>query len=394
MAVATALLLPTDHPIHRVQRVALGLSGLGLVGCIAFGLADVDAFLQAWLVAWYYCVGTALGCLGVLMLTHVTGGAWGASIRRVLEAGARTLPLLAVAFLPIVFGMPHVYEWANPDLVRHDELLQWKAPYLNVPFFLARAVIYFALWIGLTRLLTSWSLEQDRTGDRRLLTKLEYLSRGGIVALVATMTFASFDWTMSLQPPWYSSIYGAIFVAASGISAFAIAIVATALLVSAPPVRGVVGLDQLHDLGKLQLGFVMIWAYFSLSQGLIIFAANLPEEITWYLARTNGGWQYLFEALALFQFCVPFLLLLSRPLKRNPNRLAGVALLLLAVRYVDSFWVIMPAFQTAGHARFVVHPVDLAALLAVGGAWVWFFVRNLEGRSLVPLRDPSLPVVP
>ena len=394
MAVASALLLPADHPIHRVQRTALGLGALGLAGCVAFGLADPDQFLRSWLVAWYYCVGAALGCLGVLMITHVTGGAWGASVRRVLEAGARTLPLLALLFVPIALGLPRIYEWANPEAVRHDELLQWKSLYLNVPFFLARTVLYFVIWITITRVLTGWSLEQDRTGDPRLLTKLEYLSRGGLVTLVLTMTFAAFDWTMSLQPHWYSTIYGVIFIGASGISAFSLAIVLTSLLVERPPVAGIVRVDQLHDLGKLLLGFVMLWAYFSLSQGLIIYAANLPEEITWYIARTSGGWQYLFMALALFQFAVPFLLLLSRPLKRSPSRVALVALLLLAIRYVDTFWVIMPAFQEAGHAHLAVHPLDLAALLAVGGPWLWLFVRGLEGQPLVPLRDPSLPVVP
>jgi hypothetical protein len=334
----------------------------------------------------------SLGCLGVLMITHVTGGAWGAAARRLLEAGARTLPLMALLFVPIALGVHHIYEWADPDVVAKDVILQGKTPYLNVPFFVARAIFYFVVWIGMTTLLVRWSHEQDESGDPRLIVKLEYLSRGGLVALVLTMTFAAFDWTMSLQPHWFSTIYGVIFIGASGISGFAIVLVMSAFLATRAPLENVVRADQIHDLGKLMLGFVMLWAYFSLSQGLIIYAANLPEEITWYLARTSGGWQYLFMALALFQFGVPFLLLLSRPLKRNPYRVAGVALLLLLVRVVDAYWVIMPAFQH-DHPHLVVHPLDLAALLAVGGPWLWLFVRQLEDQPLVPLRDPSLPVL-
>ena len=390
MDAASPLLLPEDHPLHRVQRVAVGISAIALVVCVLAGFGNLTQFLRSYLVAYVFWVGGALGCLALLMIHHVTGGAWGVAIRRLLESGARTLPTMAILFLPIAFGVRRLYEWAQPERVAQDPLLQHKALYLNVPFFLGRTALYFLAWSLVVRALTRWSLRQDASFDPVPGQRLELISRGGLLLMGLTMTFAAVDWTMSLQPHWYSTIYGVIFMGGCALTAFAIVIPTVALLSVNPPVAGHVSDDQLSDLGKLLLAFVMLWAYFSLSQFLITWSGNLPEEITWYLDRIQGGWLWVIIAIVLFQFVMPFILLLSYRLKRRARSIATVALMLIVIRFVDVFWIITPAFDPG---RLTVHVLDLAAVLALGGFWVWLFVRQLEGRPLLPLRDPTLPVL-
>ena len=384
------LVLPEDHPLRRVQRIAVGVSGVALLVCALAGFGDLTQLLRSYLVAYVFWVGGALGCLAILMIHHVTGGAWGVAIRRLLESGARTLPAMAVLFLPIAFGVRRLYEWAQPERVAHDPLLQHKALYLNVPFFLVRTALYFLAWSLVVRALTRWSLRQDASFDPVPGQRMELISRGGLLLMGLTMTFAAVDWTMSLQPHWYSTIYGVIFMGGCALTAFAIVIPTVALLSVNPPVAGHVSDDQLSDLGKLLLAFVMLWAYFSLSQFLITWSGNLPEEITWYLDRIQGGWLWVIIAIVLFQFVMPFVLLLSYRLKRRARGVATVALMLIVIRFVDVFWIITPAFDPG---RLSVHVLDLAAVLALGGFWVWLFVRQLEGRPLLPLRDPTLPVL-
>ena len=384
------LVLPEDHPLRRVQRIAVGVSAVALLVCALAGFGDLTQLLRSYLVAYVFWVGGALGCLAILMIHHVTGGAWGVAIRRQLESGARTLPTMAVLFLPIAFGVRRLYEWAQPERVAHDPLLQHKALYLNVPFFLGRTALYFLAWSLVVRALTRWSLRQDASFDPVPGQRMELISRGGLLLMGLTMTFAAVDWTMSLQPHWYSTIYGVIFMGGCALTAFAIVIPTVALLSVNPPVAGHVSDDQLSDLGKLLLAFVMLWAYFSLSQFLITWSGNLPEEITWYLDRIQGGWLWVIIAIVFFQFVMPFILLLSYRLKRRARSVATVALMLIVIRFVDVFWIITPAFDPG---RLSVHVLDLAAVLAVGGFWVWLFVRQLEGRPLLPLRDPTLPVL-
>jgi hypothetical protein len=383
------LLLDADHALVRFQRPALigGLTGLalGLIGAIV----APEQFFRSYLTAYLFWCGIALGSLAILMLQHITGGAWGAVIRRVLESATRTLPLLALLFLPLLFGLAHLYEWAQPEHVAHDEILQHKAIYLNVPFFLTRAVLYFAVWLILARLLNRWSLEQDSTPLDRQGVRLEYLSRGGLLLYGLTMTFASIDWVMSLEPHWFSTIYGILFVGGQVLSAFAFVIPILMLLTDRPPMSEIVSADQFQDLGKLLLAFVMLWAYFSFSQFLIIWSGNLPEETPWYVNRLHGGWQWVGVAQIVLHFALPFGILLSRNLKRNARLLSMVAIGVVFMRFVDLYWLITPAFSPGALA---VHWLDVVTLIGVGGVWLAFFVNQLKGRPLLPLRDPSLPL--
>jgi hypothetical protein len=388
-ALRSKLLLDDDHALVRLQRPAL----LGGLGALALGLIGAifapQQFFRSYLIAYLFWCGIALGSLAILMLQHITGGAWGAVIRRVLESATRTLPLLALLFLPLVFGLSHLYEWAQPEHVAHDEILQHKAIYLNVPFFLARAALYFGVWLLLARFLNRWSLEQDSIPQEQQGVRLEYLSRGGLLLYSLTMTFASIDWVMSLEPHWFSTIYGLLFVGGQVLSAFAFVIPILMLLTDRPPMSEIVSADQFQDLGKLLLAFIMLWAYFSFSQFLIIWAGNLPEETPWYVNRLHGGWQWIGVAQIVLHFALPFGILLSRDLKRNARLLSMVAIGVVSMRFVDLYWLVTPAFSPRALS---VHWLDLATLVGVGGVWLAFFVNQLKGRPLLPLQDPSLPL--
>ena len=380
----------------RSRALIAGIAGLVLCG-IGF-VVDRDHFFRSWLVAYLLFLGIALGSMGLLMIQHVSGGAWGV-FRRVFEASSRTLPFLALLFLPIVLGMGTLYSWTHPDHVAADEVLQHKAPYLNITFFLARALVYFAGWIAIAWTITRWSKQQDE-GDMSVNLRLQYLSGAGLVFYAFAATFAGIDWVMSINPHWFSTLFGFIFIGGHGLAALSFTIVISTVLAHRSPMEHVFKPSHFHDLGKLSLAFVMLWAYFNFSQYMLVYAANLVEEIPYFITRISNGWQYLALFLVLFQFAIPFLLLLSRDLKRTPHRLVWVSLALIAVRYVDLFMLVSPEFAPSGAnlhlvegedaAGFYVHWLDLAAPLAIGGLWLWMFFTQLAQRPLLPLADPYL----
>src|SRR5918996_6022608 len=299
-------------------RALIG-GGLFLVVLILVAFINHERFHEAYLIGWTFWTGIAVGSLALLMLQHLTGGGWGFVIRRVLEAATRTLPVMALLFVPIILGAHDVYHhWLDPEELEKHAVVQFKSPYLNLQFFIVRTGIYFGAWIALAFFLNKWSLAQDRTADNRYTRNMRLLSGPGMVALIFTVTFASIDWYMSLEPEWFSTIYGFIFVAAWTLSALAFTIAALAVLSKDEPLKRIVAPLHFHDLGKLLLALVMLWAYFAFSQYLIIWSGNLPEEIGWYLRRTHGAWGAVIVTIAILHFGAPFLFLLSRGVKRNP----------------------------------------------------------------------------
>jgi hypothetical protein len=324
-------------------------------------------------------------------------------VRRVFEASSKTLPLMAVLFVPVVLGMQTLYPWTHPDLVAADEILQHKALYLNTPFFLGRAVFYFAGWILLAWLLGRMSRAQDE-GDDGATERMRRLSGGGLVFYAFTVTAAAIDWVMSLTPHWFSTLFGFIFVGTQGLSAFAFTIIIMVFLARRAPMDQVFKAHHFHDMGKFTLAFVMLWAYFQFSQYMLIFSANVLEEIPYYLSRVDHGWQYVGIFLVVFKFFVPFALLLSRDVKRASNRLVLIACWLLLVRFVDNLFLVSPEFDPTGMSlhmeagaeagehvsAFFIHWLDLAAPVAIGGLWLWLFFVNLRSRPLLPVRDPYL----
>jgi hypothetical protein len=323
------------------------------------------------------------------MIQHLTGGRWGLAIRRLLEAGTRTVPVLVLLFLPVVVGLKRIYPWAGSEqsdaTIRHA--IEIKHAYLNVPFFLGRAAFYFAVWFLLAYFLNRVSLETDAGMDLRRARLMRSISGGGLLLMGLTITFMSMDWAMSLDPRWFSTIYGMLFMIGTALSALALCIVVITRIMGTGPLSVVANADTLHDLGKLMLAFIMVWAYFSFSQFLIIWSGNLPEEIPWYLRRYHGTWKLIGLFLVVFHFAVPFLILLSRSVKRRAKTVGMIALWILAVRAVDLFWLVRPEFPPSG---FALHWLDLTLAVGLGGVWLGVFARQLKTRPLLPLGEPEV----
>jgi len=372
--------------LARHQRTLLLAGALGAVVSLGGALLNFTQFMQSYLMAYMLCLGVTLGSLALGMVHQLSGGAWGVVIRRPIGAAARVLPVMTALFLPIALGMSRLYPWTNADLVAHDEVLRHKQLYLNTPFFLARAALYFLVWNLLSYFLNAWSLEQDRNPDPRIARRMQQLSAGGLLAYGLTITFAAFDWLMSLEPHWFSTIYGVLIMGGQGLSALAFLIVALVWLSRRPPLDRIVVAAHFHDLGNLLLAFVMLWAYFSFSQYLIIWSGNLPAEITWYTHRLQTGWRWVGTLLVLFHFAVPFVLLLSRAVKRDPRMLVKVAIAVLIVRLLDLFWLIAPEFHPAGIA---VSWLDVVLPMTLGAIWLGCFIRQLRGRAILPVHDPE-----
>jgi hypothetical protein len=383
MNTAESLDLQLEFLQRRVWLVGISGLFLGLVGLIL----SPTQFFRSYLFAYLFWLGITLGSCAIVMIYHLVGGAWGFVIRRVLEAGTRTLPLMAVLFVPLLFGLSYIYEWARPEAVAGDELLQHKSVYLNRPFFIFRTILYFTVWLGLVRFLNKWSLAQDHTGDPALARRMEMLSGPGLVLYGGAVTFASIDWGMSLDPHWFSTIYGILWMVGQVLTALAFAIIVTRLLANREPLAGMLAPSHFHDLGNLLLAFVMLWAYVSFSQFLIIWSGNLTEEIPWYLRRLHGGWQEIGVVLITYHFALPFLILLSRRAKQSSLMLAFIAGGLLLMRLIDMYWFIAPEFHSSVGSA--LHLLDLLTWIGVGGIWIAGFIGQLRGRPLLPLHDPQ-----
>lgn len=371
---------------NRIQMLALGAGVVGLVLLVAGWFLSPAQFFPAYLVGFILWLQVALGCLAILMVYNMTGGGWGYVTQRILRAGLLTLPLLAVLFIPLLLGLPILYEWARPDAVAHDELLQHKALYLNAPFFIGRAVIYFVVWLGLAFLLNRWLLQLDSSFDIVSGRRLRALSGLGLGAFGLTITFASIDWMMSIEPHWFSTIYGFMFATGAVAAAFAFVIIALNWLMKRTPLAAAVASLNVNDLGNFLLAGVMLWAYMTLSQYLIIWSGNLAEETPWVFRRTNGGWEFVGFLLTVFHFVIPFLVLLSRTVKRRIRWLVFVASLVLFMRWVDLYWLIIPAY----HETFYLDWLIIVAPLAIGGLWLAAFIWQLKQKSLLPLYDSGV----
>jgi hypothetical protein len=371
--------------LERVQQRSLIVGLVALLVCMVGAVASPDQFFRSYLFSYMFYIGLTLGCMALAMLQYLSGGAWGIVIRRITETAMRTIPLLAVLFIPVLIGIPRLYSWSHDDVVRADPVLQHKHIYLNVPFFIGRALFYFAGWYLFAHFLNKWSHEQDSTGRDSTARRLQLLSGPGLLFYGLSATFAAVDWVMSLEPRWYSTIYGLLFIAGQGLSALAFCIALLVILSEeGGPLEGVIRPGHLHDIGKLMLTFTMLWAYFSYSQFLIIWAGNLAGEIPWYMERLRGGWQWVGILLVVFHFAFPFALLLSRSLKRAGRTLIRIAALIIVMRFIDLFWQVAPDFNKAG---FQVHWMDFLTPVAIGGLWLAMFLFQLKKWPLLPVRD-------
>ncbi len=374
--------------VRKISQRSLVIGVAFAVISVVLALKQPDEFYRAYLLGFMCWLGVALGSMAILMIRHLTGGGWGTVIRRILGAAMRTLPLLAALFIPVILGIHRLYIWAQPlsnipDKHLREHLEQITQTYLTVNDFIIRAIFYFAIWNLLSFLLSKWSMQSDSPTAPDNSGRFKAVSGPGLILYGFTISFAAIDWIMSLDPSWISTIFGLVILIGEVLSAMAFAVVVERILFEYKPMSEMLTPDFVHDHGKWMLAFTMVWAYFNFSQWLIIWAGNLPAEITFYMRRLGGGWSTIGLILIFLGFVIPFAMLLSRPFKRNIRKLVWLAVWMLVIRYLDLFWIIEPNFSKT----LTVTVADVVVPIAIGGIWLWYFFRNLASLPLLPAYD-------
>jgi hypothetical protein len=379
--------IPPGHSWNRLPIAGLALALLGALVCGALGVANPKQFYFSWLVSFLFFLSLALGALFFVLIQYAAQGSWGIVLRRIGETLFATMPVLAALWLPVLLGLQDLYAWAVPGAAANDALLQWKAPFLNVPFFLARAVLYFGCWTVIALVYYRLSRRQDATGDHAVSARLRRMAGPAIIVLALTQTFASIDWIMSLTPHWYSTIFGVYFFAGSFVGFIALLSVVSVAMRQAGLLDTVISAEHLHDVGKFLFAFTAFWAYIAFSQFFLIWYANLPEETIWFKARLEGSWKAVSVLLIAGHFAVPFLYLMGRSVKRRGATLAAGGLWLLAMHFLDLYWQVMPTLHPEGVRLSVL---DAAAFVTIGGCVVAAAGWLLRRQALLPVRDPRL----
>jgi hypothetical protein len=379
--------IPPGHSWNRLPIVGVVCAVLGAAACAMLGPADPRQFFFSWLVSFLFFLSLSLGALFFVLIQYAAQGGWGVVLRRIGETTFAMLPVMAVLFLPVLLGLHHLYEWTHADAVAQDALLQWKAPYLNVPFFLIRAAIYFGLWSFIAVLYYRGSRGQDATGDPGVSARLRRFAGPAIIVLALTQTFASVDWIMSLTPHWYSTMFGVYFFAGSFVGFIALLSIVAVALRGAGLLDTVISADHLQDIGKFLFAFTAFWAYIAFSQFFLMWYANLPEETIWYLARMEGSWMTVTIVLMAGHFAIPFFYLMGRAVKRRGSTLAIGGAWLLVMHFLDLYWLVMPTLHPEGLSPSLL---DVAALVTVGGCFLAAASSLMRRRALVPLRDPRI----
>ncbi len=379
--------IPPGHPWNRIPMIAGGVAVVGALICAILGVGNPKQFFFSWLVSFLFFVSLGIGALFFVLIQYAAQGGWGIVVRRIGETTFATIPVMAALFLPLLLGLHDLYLWSVPGAADHDPLLRWKSPYLNVPFFVARAAIFFGIWSFIALAYYRGSRAQDASGDPAVTVRLRRFAGPAMIVLALTTAFASVDWIMSLTPHWYSTIFSVYFFAGAFVGFIALLSVVAVAMRRAGLLDTVITAEHLHDIGKLLFAFTSFWAYIAFSQFLLIWYANLPEETIWYKARLEGSWKAMSVLLMAGHFAAPFFYLMGRTVKRKGWTLALGGAWLLAMHFVDLYWQVMPTLHPEGVRPSVL---DAAAFLAVGGCFVAAVGWLMRRQALVPLRDPKL----
>jgi hypothetical protein len=379
--------IPPGHAWNRLPAIGGGIALLGALVCALLGAANPRQFFFSWLVSFLFFLSLALGALFFVLIQYASQGGWGVVLRRIGETTFATLPVMAALFIPVILGLHDLYSWSVPGAAEHDALLRWKSPYLNVPFFLIRAAVYFACWSFIAILYYRRSSGQDTTGDPLVSARLRRVAGPSIIVLALTQTFASVDWIMSLTPHWYSTMFGVYFFAGSFVGFIALLSIVAVAMRQAGLLDAVITPEHLQDVGKLLFGFTAFWAYIAFSQFFLMWYANLPEETIWYKARLEGSWRIVTVFLMVGHFGIPFFYLMGYAVKRRGTTLAIGGVWLLTMHFIDLYWQVMPTLHPEGLRPSLL---DVAALFTVGGCFVAATSWLMRRQALVPLRDPRL----
>lgn len=351
-------------------------------------------FLRSYLVGFMFWFNMAAGCLFWLMVQHLSGGAWGVMTRRITEAGSKMMVWSLIFIVPVLLGMHYIYEWTHTEVVKADHTLSQKAAYLNVPGFYIRLGIYLLIWAFLAYRLSGLSSRQDQAIDPKLTISMKRWSAGGLLLLLMTMTFASIDWLLSLEPHFSSSMYGPCVLAGQALGSMAFIVALLVVLVQHSPFKGRLNSGHVHDLGNFLLAGTMFWAYVNFSQFLIIWAANVAEQVPYFMRRMSGGWGWVGAGLIAFHFFAPFFLLLNRKVKRDINVLVKVAYFIILLRFVDLCYLVLPSSHQAplyeGKMDLLAIVVAALAVVGIGGIWLTVFFRIIVRRPLLPVNDPYM----
>ena len=379
--------IPPGHPWNRLPMIGAVVALLGAVACVILGPANPKQFFFSWLVSFLFFLTLALGALFFVLIQYASQGGWGIVLRRIGETIFAMVPVMAVLFLPVFFGLHDLYSWTLPGAAEHDALLQWKAPYLNVPFFLIRAALYFVIWSFIAIAYYRGSRGQDTTGAPAVSARLRRFAGPSLIVLALTQSFAAIDWIMSLTPHWYSTMFGVYFFAGSFVGFIALLSVVVVAMRGAGLLDTLISPEHLQDVGKFLFAFTAFWAYIAFSQFFLMWYGNLPEETTWYKARMEGSWLTVSLFLMVGHFVAPFFYLMGRTVKRKGATLAAGGAWVLAMHFVDLYWQVMPTLHPEG---FRPSLLDVAALVTVGGCVVGAASWLMRRQALVPVRDPRL----
>jgi hypothetical protein len=379
--------IPPGHPWNRLPAIAAVIALVGAIACATLGTANPKQFFFSWLVSFLFFLSLALGALFFVLIQYAAQGGWGIVLRRIGETVFAMLPLMAILFVPLLFGLHALYSWTVPGAAEQDALLHWKSPYLNVPFFLIRAGLFFVIWSAIALAYYRGSRGQDATGDPAVSARLRRFAGPALIVLALTQSFAAIDWIMSLTPHWYSTIFGVYFFAGAFVGFIALLSVVSVAMRGAGLLDTLISAEHLHDVGKFLFAFTAFWAYIGFSQFFLIWYGNLPEETIWYKARMEGSWLTVSLLLMAGHFVAPFLYLMGRTVKRKGATLAIGGAWLLLMHFVDLYWQVMPTLHPEG-----VRPsiLDVAAFMTVGGCFVAAAGWLMRRQALVPVRDPRL----
>jgi len=384
---------PYDPQTYRILDPGRGSRRLIFLGGAALALSTVGLavdraqFFHSYLTAIVFWITIALGGLFFILLHHLAGSVWSVVIRRIVENIMLLLPFLGILFIPVFFGVGDLYEWTDKNIVAQDHILQWKASYLNVGFFIVRTIIYFLIWTALSYRLYRLSRQQDEGQTEHFHTRMRKTSAPGMILFAFTITFAAFDWLMSLDAHWYSTIFGVYIFTGTFLAILSFMVLYLRGLQSKGILGASVTVEHYHDIGKLLFAFTVFWAYISGSQYFLIWYGNIPEETIWFLHRWKGSWKIVSLGLVVSHFTIPFFVLLFRSAKRHPVALGSMAGLILLMHWFDLYWLVQPNLHTEG-ARFSW--MDLSTTIGLGGlllGWLW---HRLCQQPLVPIKDPRL----